>query len=535
MKKGFLCKPIAKKDMESNDDATKKKSQDENSIGVKNEPRSQSLGAIPKTTVFKPAEPQPPNKQKKRRRTRSRSSFSPSPGRGFFVPGFLEGSKNKSMTLAELMDASKGLTNMALAHEIAVDKDFSLQKIQPANEVEKQVKEVMQKVFWDLLTEQLSADPPEYNQALNLLKEIKAMLFSILLPQHEKLKEKIDATLDIEVIQQQIDNDVLDFPGYASYILGVMGMLCAPVRDEQLSKLKDMAGGDVVGLFKGIMELLEVMKLDMANFTIQQVRPVIVSQSVEYEKKKFQEFLDSQEDGLVNTREWLVRHSPTKEELDGEPKYHKLLGQRVLNESFTELLEWDEYYPLPETLVMDQKRIFTLRDSVERASVSAAVILLSFSQLNSVIVPMDSQRVKEIIKKHTDILLEDFYEDSDLLKILPGVALQVVKDVNDYLVEKNKAKLDQNMITSITQQIESLEDPNQKIRDLIQKRIVDFCKQIISGTLKNVQVPPGLTVCKDELGAIAGQFIRLVNYNKNVFGEHYNNIIENHCLFKVED
>ena len=34
---------------------------------------------------------------------------------------------------AHRMDASKGLTNMALAHEIAVDKDFTLQKIQPAN------------------------------------------------------------------------------------------------------------------------------------------------------------------------------------------------------------------------------------------------------------------------------------------------------------------------------------------------------------------------------------------------------------------
>jgi len=534
MKKGFLCKPIAKKE----DDAGNKEKE---VVKVKETEEVQksptkSLGAIPKVAAKTAVVEVPsPNKQKKRRRTRSRSSFSPSPGRGFFVPGFVEGSKNKSMTLAELMDASKGLTNMALAHEIAVDKDFSLQKIQPANEVEKQVKEVMQKVFWDLLTEQLSADPPEFSQALNLLKEIKGMLFSILLPQHEKLKEKIDATLDIEVIQQQIDNEVLDFPGYAAYILNVMGMLCAPVRDEQLAKLKDMKGGDVVGLFRGIMDLLEVMKLDMANFTIQQVRPVIVSQSVEYEKKKFQEFLDSQDDGLASTREWLVRHSPTKEELEGEPKYHKLLGQRVLNESFTELLEWDEYYPLPETLVMDQKRIFALRDSVERASVSAAVILLSFSQLNSVIIPMDSQRVKETIKKHTDILLEDFYEDADLLKILPGVALQVVKDVDDYLAEKDKAKLSQDLVTSITQQIESLEDPNQKIRDLIQKRIVDFCKQIISGTLKNVQVPPGLTVCKDELGAIAGQFIRLVNYNKNVFGEHYNHIITNHCLFKVED
>jgi hypothetical protein len=60
------------------------------------------------------------------------------PGRGFFVPGFSKEGE-RSLTLPELLDASKGLTNMALAHEIAVDKDFSLQKIQPANEVEKQV------------------------------------------------------------------------------------------------------------------------------------------------------------------------------------------------------------------------------------------------------------------------------------------------------------------------------------------------------------------------------------------------------------
>jgi len=503
------------------------------------EPKSptKSLGAIPKTTtVTKPVMSDATNIEKKRRRTRSHgSSMSPSPGRGFFVPGFVEGSKNKSMTLTELMDASKGLNNMALAHEIAVDKDFTLQKIQPANEVERQVKEVMQRAFWDLLGEQLTAEPPVYTQALTLLEEIKTMLFSILMPQHERLREKIDGILDLEVIQQQIDNNCLDFAQYASYILGVMGMLCAPVRDDQLASLKTMGGGEVVALFKGIMELLEQMKLDMANFTIQQVRPVIVSQSVEYERTKFREFLAGQEDGLASTRAWLVRHSPSQKEVEGEQKYRKLLGQRVLNEGFTELLEWDEYYQLPETLVMDQKRIFDLRDRVERVSVSTAVILLSFTQLNSVIVPMDSQRVKETIKKHIDILLEDFFEDSDLLRILPAVAAQVVKDVNDYLVEKKRDKLGEEVVTSLTEQIEALEDPNQKIRDLLQKRIVEFNKQIVSGTMKNVQVPPGLTLCKSDLGDIAGQFVRLVNYNKNVFGEFYNEIIANHCLFKVED
>ena len=306
--------------------------------------------------------------------------------------------------------------------------------------------------------------------------------------QHEKLKEKIEGILDIEVIQQQIDNDCLEFEKYAGYILGLMGMLCAPVRDERLAELKEET--KVVPLFKGIMDLLEQMKLDMANFTIQQVRPVIVSQSVEYEKLKFREFLDTregEENGLVSTREWLTRHNPTEEELN-DPKYKKLLGQRVLNDSFAELLEWDEYYTLPETLVMDQRRIFALRDKVERVSVSTAVLLLSFSNLNSLIIPMDSQRVKETIKRHIDILLEDFVEDIDLIHILPNVAVQVVKDVNDYLEEKNKDPLSASMVEELTKQINSLEDPSQRIRELLQKRIVDFCKQVISGTMKNMQV-----------------------------------------------
>merc|ERR1711936_1068270 len=293
--------------------------------------------------------------KKRRRRTRSMgTSLSPSPGRGFFVPGFSKEGE-KSMSLTELMDASKGLTNMALAHEIAVDKDFSLQKIQPANEVEKKVKEIMQKAFWDLLEQQLAADPPQYTQALTLLTEIKSMLYSILLPQHEKLKEKIEGILDIEVIQQQIDNDCLEFEKYAGYILGLMGMLCAPVRDEQIAALKQMT--EVVPLFRGIMETLELMKLDMANFTIQTVRGTIEKESKDYERNKFQEFLDTQEDGLATTREWLVRHAPTQEEID-DPKYKKLLGARILNEAYIEILEWDEYYQLPETLVMDMKRIY---------------------------------------------------------------------------------------------------------------------------------------------------------------------------------
>lgn len=47
------------------------------------------------------------------------------------------------------------------------------------------------------------------------------------------------------------------------------------------------------------MELLELMKLDMTNFTIEQLRPHLQQQSVEYERTKFKEFLETQSSKFV--------------------------------------------------------------------------------------------------------------------------------------------------------------------------------------------------------------------------------------------
>ena len=59
-----------------------------------------------------------------------------------------------------------------------------------------------------------------------------------------------------------------------------------------------------------------------------------------------------------------MRHAPSQEEIE-DPKYQKLLGSRVLTDAFLEILEWDDYYTLPETLTMDARRIVDLRDQVE--------------------------------------------------------------------------------------------------------------------------------------------------------------------------
>jgi len=472
--------------------------------------------------------------KRKRRRTRSHNS-SPSPGRGFFVPGFESpgASGHKMMSISELMDTARGVTNMYLAHEIAVDKDFMLEKLKPdpvPGSMEEQVKSIVHQAFWDILRSELSEEPPVFNQALSLLSEIRESLIGLLLPSQTRVKDAIADKLDLELIAQQAENQVLDVKSYALFVIDLLGKLCAPVRDEEVAKLNDYLD-DLVTLFQEIMKVVDHMKLDMANFTIQQARPLIVSQSVEYEKTKFKEFLNTQEDGMQMTRSWLQRHEPKPEEI--EERFQKLLINRILTESFVELLEWDDYFGWPETLAMDAHRFLALRDQVERTAVGTGVILLAFSNISGYVIPAHAQGLKITIKKHIDILLEEFNDDTDLLKLLPNVALQVVKDIKDYLKSTGKEELPEATQTTLKDQICEMEDPNHRIRDLVQRRIVEFNKQAIStARTAPLQIPPGLTLCQKELAGIAGSFVRLVTYNRSVFGDIYAEIIENHVLFK---
>jgi hypothetical protein len=49
---------------------------------------------------------------------------------GFVIPG-IAASPPKFVSLEEITTAANGMNDLALAHEIAVDKDFKLQKFEP--------------------------------------------------------------------------------------------------------------------------------------------------------------------------------------------------------------------------------------------------------------------------------------------------------------------------------------------------------------------------------------------------------------------
>lgn len=148
----------------------------------------------------------------------------------------------------------------------------------------------MHKAFWDLLREQLNSNPPCYDHAIQLLSEIKECFPQILSPNNKRALDHINEILDESLIRQQAEKGVLDFRSYASFVVQIMAKSCAPARDGDIKKLAEI--DDVVEMFKGILETMTLMKLDMANFLLDFSRNEIMANSVEYEKQKFSEYLE---------------------------------------------------------------------------------------------------------------------------------------------------------------------------------------------------------------------------------------------------
>ncbi|XP_042321191.1 T-complex protein 11 homolog [Sceloporus undulatus] len=445
---------------------------------------------------------------------------------------------------AELMETANEVSKMTIAHEIVVNQDFKLQEVNfPPNSLESRVKETLHKAFWDNLREQLSKIPPDYAHAIKLLQEIKEILLSLLLPRQTRLQSQIEEALDMELIKQEAEHGALDIANLTTYILGTMAMLCAPVRDEEIQRLRVMT--DPVHLLREIFRVLDLMKMDMVNFTIQTLRPHLQEHSVQYERKKFQELLSKLPAGLAFTTEWLrkaaaavstsdVQLSSSTSETNGSPvpTSPEAAGEvlsihsptAVLNQAYMDLLHWDPGKDYPETMMMDKARLHALQMEVNQLAIIAAVLLVSNSTCGNG--AFSSAGCGDRLKLVTKALLEG-HPGARLEDALLDISSQIHQEVNRTLLQLGYPALTADKATLLKGQLRSLADKDNAVRNLIEQRIETFLRHCLSHGGKNsASLLQGLAPIQEELLEVGRRFSSLIHYNRQVFGPYYSGILK---------
>ncbi|XP_065768527.1 T-complex protein 11 homolog isoform X3 [Muntiacus reevesi] len=431
-----------------------------------------------------------------------------------------------------------------LSSEIGMSHDFHMEeKVLPPGSLEGRIKETMHNAFWDHLKEQLSATPPDFSCALELLKEIKEILLSLLLPRQNRLRSEIEEALDMGLLKQEAEHGALNVPHLSKYILNMMTLLCAPVRDEAVQKLENIT--DPVRLLRGIFQVLGLMKMDMVNYTIQSLQPQLQEHSVQYERAKFQDLLNKQPSLLDHTTRWLSRaaadlstplpsgpdatdatssacSSPGEAANSPEP----LSPTMVLSQGFLNLLLWDpEDDEFPETLLTDRARLQELEAQLRQLTVLASVLLVSSSFSGSVL--FGSPQFVDKLKRLTKALLEEFKcrpEEEAMLT----VSEQVAGEIHQSLKNMGLAALSSDNTASLIGQLQNVSRKENCVRSVIGQRIHLFLKCcLVLGVQRSLlDLPGGLTLIEAELAELGQKFVSLTHHNQQVFGPYYTEILK---------
>ncbi|XP_062185297.1 uncharacterized protein LOC133888918 [Phragmites australis] len=215
-------------------------------------------------------------------------------------------SSSDSTSLVKLLTENEQMVNEML-HE---DDNTFARRSDSAGTAEKdfqaKVRETMEKAFWDVVTDSMRGDKPDYSQLINLVKEVRDSLHELA---PKGWKEEILENIDLEILSQVLESGSQDaqYLGLIlQYSLDMVRKLSAPAKEDEMKKshdklLSELAASSevndnginsfVIAVIKGlrfILEEIRELQVEVSKAHIQLMQPIIEgSAGVEYLQKAF--------------------------------------------------------------------------------------------------------------------------------------------------------------------------------------------------------------------------------------------------------
>ncbi|KAI9140488.1 T-complex 11 [Paraphysoderma sedebokerense] len=416
-----------------------------------------------------------------------------------------------------------------IAHELIVDPNFKLGPSEEDN-LTARVRKMAMKAFYDSLRE-LTVQG-NFTWVPDLIIEIKEGIKSLTV-EKGRMTTLIDEALDVELIRQQIEKNVFDLNGCLNTVVQILLQLCAPVRDEAVRAILSSPSTDIPAIFESIMDVIDVMKLDLANFRLEQLRPILKAQAVEYESTKFRQSLSSGETSLTKTTAWLqesfeslaqvsaARNPENIQHPENKLKYEDIYHDAVLSLLFSST--GINPTNIPETLALDGQRMFNLQNEIQGINVVAALIMISRNMLSRDAFAAAAPKLREVLF----VLIKDSETK------LENLSTQVIKTINDTLSASPSSSastsksLDASQESFITTMISKTLNTKDKLYSILSRRIQTTIKNhLSSGKFKKDGLSAaGLDVVEKELEGVSEKVYRLAKHNKEVYREWYDQIL----------
>lgn len=281
-------------------------------------------------------------------------------------------------TLREL-ELSEIFKNAQLRHDIVHDPNL---QFRPNTDGERGAKKRQESNrYWQSVVRELDdvqnmPVPDLQNTRLShMFLEMKHILLS-LVPTAEKAQ--VEASFDHALFMQTLNHGLFSPSSFAGYLSSLMKRHCAPMRDdaidETVTRLEQATDSiHFAQALRATFDILETMKLDVANHQLRTLRGYLLNTSVEFEKSWFNRKFDSGVYIRESAITWYKSHCPATciDSLD---------HRRIFVNGFMSFLVRDKLPQFPATFTFDQGRIQAIHKDL-RESVCLNIVLLLAKQM----------------------------------------------------------------------------------------------------------------------------------------------------------
>jgi len=475
------------------------------------------------------------------------------------------------------------ISNEALAHELIMDPDFQLQPRQRTEAQEAARNKAMDEFFNVMRDDLRNGDMRRWLPGL--VADLRDRL-NDLTPESGPIRRQVQEVLDQDLIMQQVNRGMFDLEKMFSFIVDIMKQICAPMRDQEIEGItnEEMPAHERA---RRILGILDNMRLDLANFRLQALRPHLKQMAVEYESGKFEEALESGRTSLNNTTRWLKETvevlKKVKRERDPEGvalpdasiRYEDvyveaLLGLIIAHPSGTAVAtvgstsgvstpakddltpaqlslktRLDRFSPdqIPETLQLDRDRIISYSNEAHVLTLVSALVTMS-RNLHPELRTVDTPRSKKMISTLLVLLRDDLTISVDSLTIQIISILEEVNQVRPCGGDGNGQAEDKNLATPAAPSRKPLsEEARTLVRSLVEKTVGgrDHVYKLIARRLSNALrhfivnggsmmsdtalASTGLKPVEADLFTLARKVYALARHNREVYAKWYDIII----------
>jgi len=404
-------------------------------------------------------------------------------------------------TLREL-DTDEIITNPQLRHDLYFDPKL---QFKPNTDGERGVqKKLKADLCWKEIDYEIN-QLHNYKRIPLLINEIKCILKEMI-SYVKDFAEEIDANIDIQLIAQEIKHGVFVPHNLVSYIAKTLKIHCAPARDEYIDKIEELSKENkFVDTLKLIYEVLELMKLDLANHQLTRIRPYVLTHTVEFEWKFFKDQLDKKNISDVNTRNWLQMS------LQNQPA-NSTFNDIYFAGFMKLLLTYNQNRIIPETFRLDKSRIVTFYNEWQDITILSCLLLIFRQACCS---KCTSENVLNL-KQRLYVLLTS---QSTSLK-------HINLEITNMAGQVRKKAYSTKEIDLISGLIEKTLSPENKLYVMIQTRVSTYIVYYLNNDSlpKELMYRHNMIEMESEISTLSGKIKSVVDLNLQTYSEYYKNI-----------